>query len=232
MKTRSTIAIIPCYDVAPFCEKVICDTIRFVDHVIVIDDGSRDGTTAILKTLAARYPEQISAQIFPKNRGKGVVLLEGFRYSLSHFAFKTLVTLDGDGQHHPEEIPLLLKAAQRKDFIIGERKFEQMPWKSKFANSIVSWLLRWIHPNAPLDTQSGMRAFSKPLVQKIAQSIPGGGYEMEFRCLLLALQPPWQLEEVPITTTYIEKNRFSHFSAIKDSIKILRVLVSHILRKQ
>jgi glycosyltransferase involved in cell wall biosynthesis len=229
----SIIAIIPCYNVAPFCEKVIQETLPFACHIIPVDDGSTDGTSQILNKIALAYPEKITLLSFSKNKGKGFALLEGFKYASTHFNFETLMTLDGDAQHDPAYIPLLADSIQKgAELVIGGRTFSQMPWKSRFANRWISFFLKCIHAKAPVDSQSGMRAFSYPLVKEIVRCIQGGKYEMEFHCLLLALSQKRNIEEIPISTLYLNNNRASHFSPIRDSIRILTAFFLFLIRKQ
>ncbi len=228
----SITAIIPCYNVAKFCEKVVIDTLPYVTHLIVIDDGSTDATGQILQKLQSHNAEKMGVISFPKNRGKGFGLLEGFLYSLSHFGDQIIVTLDGDGQHNPQHIPALITAIQEgADLVIGTRTFKQMPFRSHFANFWISVFLRCAYPSAPFDTQSGMRAFSHSLIQEVVQKVPGGHYEMEFNCLLLALAQKRKISEIAISTTYIEKNRSSHFSPLKDPVKILWEFITHMIRR-
>lgn len=218
------VAIIPCYDVEKYCRKVIEETLNRVAFLVLIDDGSRDGTGTILHEMQQRNPKQIHLIVFPHNRGKGAALLAGIKYAFLS-SFDVLVTLDSDGQHLPSEIPRLAsRVAEGVDLVIGCRQFDQMPFRSRFANTFISFLLRRIYANAPKDTQSGFRAFSLKLAQKIENEISGNRYEMEFRCILLALRDGDKVECCPIQTIYLDKNRSSHFAKIRDSVRILKVL--------
>ncbi|MBI5274508.1 MAG: glycosyltransferase family 2 protein [Chlamydiales bacterium] len=228
-----TLTIIPCYNVANFCKSVIVDLLQFTDHIIAVNDGSTDSTDKVLHALLLEYPKKISVVSFHKNKGKGFALIEGFRYAIDHFSFIALVTIDSDGQHRPCDIPGLINPIfHHHDLVIGERSFLSMPYKSKIANSIITFLLRCVYFKAPKDTQSGMRAFSYDFVKTIIQEIVGGHYEMEMRCLLLALQQKRKIVSYPIPTIYIEKNKFSHFSVLRDSGKILKVLFFHIFHNK
>lgn len=224
------IAVIPCYDVAPFCERVVRETIPFVSQLIVIDDGSKDGTGNILKKLSEEFSDRIECISFPHNRGKGHALLAGMQAALPLGAI--IVFLDGDGQHHPRLIaPLANAVREGADLAIGSRDFSKMPWKSRIGNRWITFLLRTAHMHAPKDTQSGMRAMSLPFVKMIIDQIRGGRYETEFLCLLLALDWKRKIVEVPIPTIYIEQNRFSHFSPFRDAIRILKCFLIYKVKK-
>lgn len=170
--------------------------------------------------------------VFPKNKGKGTALLHGIEYAVNNLEFQTLVTLDSDGQHNPSEIQKITACIdQGAQLVIGTRNFEKMPLRSRFANTLISFLLKRLYPKAPLDNQSGFRGISHSLAKKIAKNVTGSRYEMEFRCILLALRDGDLIIQCPIETIYIDQNRSSHFSKIKDSYRILSVLFHHWRKK-
>lgn len=221
--------LIPCYNVERYCEKVVRNTLPFASQLILIDDGSKDSTGKILQRLANEHPSQVKLITFAKNQGKGFGLLSGFQAALDHPSI--VITLDGDGQHDPTYIPALAAAIEKgADLAIGTRQFEKMPPRRKWANSWMSRLLRWAYSYAPRDTQSGMRAFRFSFMKEILKKIQGGQYEMEFRCLLLALKEKKKIAEVPISTLYIEQNRSSHFSPLLDTFKILWTFLKHLVK--
>lgn len=226
-RTRAeVVGIIPCYNVERFCGQVVLHTMNFVDHLIVIDDGSTDGTGAILRKLAAAMPGRITLLDFAENRGKGVGLMAGFCEALNRFDFSALVTLDADGQHPPADIPRLAQTVQTgADMAIGERQIARMPGRSKFGNSFISAALRRLYAQAPTDTQSGMRAFSQAFAREVVGKVRGSRYETEFQVLLLALSQRRSIASVPIATIYIDNNRSSKYRPIADSVRILSALI-------
>jgi len=167
---------------------------------------------------------------FPINQGKGFALLEGMKYAIDHLHFHALITIDSDGQHCASFIPEIMQPIfDGADFVMGERPFEMMPNRSRWGNKWISFLLRLIFEHAPKDTQSGMRAFSKKLIENILKTIKGGRYETEFRCLLCALSNGFKMYSIVIPTIYIDKNKSSHFSPIRDALRIFKVLILHLL---
>jgi glycosyltransferase involved in cell wall biosynthesis len=227
---HSTVVVIPCYNVEKFCQDVVKESSAIATHVILINDGSTDNTAAILKKMAKLDSSRIHIISFAKNRGKGFALLEGMRYALEHLNFHALITIDSDGQHKACFIPELMQPIfDGVDFVIGERPFANMPTRSKFGNQWISFLLKLFYGQAPVDTQSGMRAFSKKLVEQIVKCVIGGRYETEFRCLLCALSNGYKIRSIEIPTIYIDKNKSSHFSPVRDAFRILKVFAQHLL---
>lgn len=221
-----TVAIIPCFNVADYCEPVIVKACEFADRLIVIDDGSTDGTAEIIARLVERMPGRIVPITFSANQGKGVGLMTGFRAAIERFDFDCLLTLDADGQHPPSCMPELVKAVEAgAAMVIGEREIRLMPGRSRVGNTLVSGLLRWCYPSAPIDTQSGMRAFNYAWAAEIAKTVRGSRYETEFQVLLLALSRRQSITSVTIPTVYLDNNRSSKFRPIADSMRILATLI-------
>jgi len=222
-------ALIPCFDVAGLCAPVVSAAARQAEWVLVVDDGSRDGTPAELRAAADASDGGVTVMTLPANQGKGRALLAGFHDALARFPFDVLVTLDGDGQHDAERIPALAAAcAEGADLALGTRTdFSAMPLRSRFGNTLTRSLLRCLHADAPADTQSGFRALSRAFVQEVAACVPGRRYETEFRILLLALERRRTVVSVPIPTVYIDDNRSSHFDPLADSLRIYSVFLRH-----
>jgi hypothetical protein len=220
------IAVIPCYDVEEYCGQVIAQASNFADHLIVVNDGSKDGTAHVLSRLATLMPGKMSVITFPENRGKGVGLMAAFCEALNKFNFNVLVTLDADGQHPPAEIPKMVHAAQAgAEMVIGGRSVREMPGRSRIGNTLATGAIRWLYPDAPGDTQSGLRAFSYGFVEETVRHVSGSRYETEFQILLLALSQRRRLTTVTIPTIYIDNNRSSKFRPVTDSLRIFRALV-------
>lgn len=227
---KKLVAIIPCYNVGKYCENLITDCLNFVKQAVVVDDGSTDQTPFILNKIKTTYPNRIHIITFPKNQGKGFAILAGLKYAKENLEFEAILTIDADGQHDPSQIPKLVEPILKgADFVIGERSFNQMPTRSRFGNRWISFLLRLMYGFAPIDNQSGFRAFSPFMANELVEKMKGGRYETELLCLLEALSNGHHLATIPISTVYIDNNASSHFSPLKDSIRILNVFFKHLL---
>ena len=183
-------AVIPCYNLESVCGPIVRAAAGFADRIIAVNDGSEDETEAVLRAVAAECPN-VDVLSLPKNCGKGIALLEAFRRASSRDSFDILVTLDGDGQHRPEDIPRLAQTMIEGNhaLVIGERLArEAMPLRSRLGNTITAGVMKLVHPAAPTDTQSGYRAFRRDFVSEIVEKINGGRYETELEMLLLALR--------------------------------------------
>ena len=99
---KQSLVLIPCYNEEITIASMVIKSSKYVDKVVVIDDGSTDETGPIA--------ERVGAIILShgKNKGKSQAILTGFQYALDH-GYDYIITIDGDGQHNPDEIPLLLK---------------------------------------------------------------------------------------------------------------------------
>jgi len=222
-------AVIPAYQVAALCEPVVRGALLHADHVIAVDDGSCDGTGALLARLVQESDGRLRLVALPSNRGKGAALLAGFRCALEDVPFDVLVTLDSDQQHRPADIPRLVRAwaEQRAALVVGERvDFAAMPLRSRLGNGAASALLRALHPDGPLDTQSGFRALDRRFVEEVLRSVRGRRYETELEILLLALRKGHPVAGVPIPTVYLEGNASSHFRPLQDTWRIARALAA------
>jgi glycosyltransferase involved in cell wall biosynthesis len=221
--------IIPCFNIAGVCGPVVDQAARYADVVIAIDDGSNDETGIRLQQAADQNPGKVRVLSHATNMGKGVVMMAAFRHALATLEFDVLVTLDGDGQHRPEDIPRLARELMDGGYalVIGERLARsKMPLRSRFGNALTALIVRILHPDAPVDTQSGLRAFSPDFAREVVQKIEGGRYETEMKILLLALTREHRIGSVTIPTVYIAGNRLSHFRPLVDSLQIYRILLS------
>lgn len=229
---HATVVVIPCFNVEKYCQDIINQASEIATHIVAVNDGSTDDTALILRKMASLDSSRFHIVSLPKNQGKGFALLEGMNYALDHLHFHALITIDSDGQHCASFIPELMQPIfDGADFVIGERSFDTMPNRSRWGNKWISFLLSLIYGHAPKDTQSGMRAFSKKMVQDLVKNVKGGRYEMEFKCLLCALNNKYKIRSITIPTIYIDENKSSHFSPLKDAMRILKVLLLHLVSK-
>ncbi len=212
-RSGEIIALIPCYNESRYIADVVQRTLKHVP-VVVIDDGSTDGSGAAAALAGAKV---IAHKV---NQGKGKALNTGFDYAVQR-GVEAAITLDADGQHDPDEIPAFIAAfrAGQGDIIIGQRRFEQMPAKSQFGNRVGSWLLAKAMGQPIPDNQSGYRLLSRAVMAKVRPA--STRFEAEVEILLRAQMAGFRLAWVPIKTIYNDKK--SHFRPIKDSALFLKM---------
>lgn len=214
-------AIIPTYQNAKTLLKVVADVHRVVDTVFVVDDGSNDGTAALLdKATGNERPEKVLTH--PKNCGKGAALKTGLTYARQQ-GFRYAVTVDADGQHRADDIPALLKAVEEEPdaLAIGSRglQHENMPAKSTFANRFSNfWFALQTLQRLP-DTQSGLRIY--PLRRLHGLRWMSARYEAELTLLVFSAWAGVKLLPVPVSVYYPPRDqRVTHFRPGRDFTRI------------
>lgn len=214
-------AVIPTYQNAKTLLKVVADVHRVVDTVIVVDDGSNDGTAALLdKATGNERPEKVLTH--PKNCGKGAALKTGLTYARQQ-GFRYAVTVDADGQHRADDIPALLKAVEEEPdaLAIGSRglQHENMPAKSTFANRFSNfWFALQTLQRLP-DTQSGLRVY--PLQRLHGLRWMSARYEAELTLLVFSAWAGVKLLPVPVSVYYPPRDqRVTHFRPGRDFTRI------------
>ena len=228
----SIVCVVPCYNVARYCEAVIVGCFAHADYVIAVDDGSEDATLQLLMKLKRRYEERLTVLSMPDNQGKGTALLRGMKHALEVHPAAMVVTLDSDGQHDPDDIPQLIESLKGgAALVIGQRNFSKMPFKSRFGNQWSSWLMRILYRKSPTDTQSGFRAFNADFCRYVTRHAVPGRYETELHMLFAALDRGFPIGQAPIRTIYSEGKRYSYFNAVGDSLTIFKILVKAYVRR-
>lgn len=214
-------AVIPTYQNAKTLLKVVADVHRVVDTVFVVDDGSNDGTAALLdKATGNERPEKVLTH--PKNCGKGAALKTGLTYARQQ-GFRYAVTVDADGQHRADDIPALLKAVEEEPdaLAIGSRglQHENMPAKSTFANRFSNfWFALQTLQRLP-DTQSGLRVY--PLRCLHGLRWMSARYEAELTLLVFSAWADVKLLPVPVSVYYPPRDqRVTHFRPGRDFTRI------------
>lgn len=214
-------AVIPTYQNAKTLLKVVADVHRVVDTVFVVDDGSNDGTAALLdKATGNERPEKVLTH--PKNCGKGAALKTGLTYARQQ-GFRYAVTMDADGQHRADDIPALLKAVEEEPdaLAIGSRglQHENMPDKSTFANRFSNfWFALQTLQRLP-DTQSGLRVY--PLRCLHGMRWMSARYEAELTLLVFSAWAGVKLLPVPVSVYYPPRDqRVTHFRPGRDFTRI------------
>jgi glycosyltransferase involved in cell wall biosynthesis len=210
--------VIPAYNEAATIRDVASRAIRQIKNVIVVDDGSTDGTAEALVGLPVAVLRN------PANCGKAASLWHGFQQALGAGAYG-VVTLDGDGQHAPEEIPRLVGAAlcHPDHLIIGARRRDQR--RSKFwryvANRVADFWISWAAGCPFEDSQSGFRVYPASLLSSV--KIKHGkarSFVFESEILIEATCSGHRSLAVPIEALPLPGARPSYFRPLLDIARI------------
>ncbi len=199
-------------------------------HVVVVNDGCGQAYDSFFEEIERQDFIVLKHYV---NLGKGRAIKTAFNYVLNNYPnIIGVVTADCDGQHALEDIK---KCAQKlrenpDKLIVGCRNFNesQVPLKSRYGNKITIFTLSTFVGIKISDSQSGLRAFGKTIMEKFMQ-VSGERYEYETNMLISCKENNFQIAEVPISTIYIEGNTHSHFNPIKDSIVIYKIFIKYIL---
>ncbi|MDH6251321.1 glycosyltransferase involved in cell wall biosynthesis [Chryseobacterium sp. H1D6B] len=213
---RKICILIPTYNNGKTLKRVIDGVLDYTQNIIVINDGSTDSTAQIL----AGYP-QITTISLPENKGKGNGLKTGFRKA-KELGYNYAVTIDSDGQHYPDDIPVFVQAllAEKEDvLLIGNRNMSQdgIPKKSSFGNRFSNFWF-WFETGIKLeDTQSGYRLY--PL-HKIPKKYYTPKFEFEIEIIVRTAWRHIPVKNVPVKVLYDPAERVSHFRPFKDFTRI------------
>lgn len=218
LRARGICVVIPTYNNVGTIADVVRRTLHYCDDVIVVCDGCTDGTREAVEAITG-----VTLVAYEQNAGKGTALKHGFRKALD-MGFAYAITLDADGQHFPEDIPLLLKANQENPgaLIVGSRKaLETMERSkgSKFANAFSNFwfcVQTWTYLE---DTQTGYRLY--PLRKLRGLSMLTSRYEAELELMVFASWHGVNLISTPVNVYYPPREqRVSHFRPAKDFTRI------------
>ncbi len=215
-----TIAVIPAFNEEERIADVVGRTLR-VCETVVVDDGSADRTASRAEEAGARIVRH------PENLGKTAALEAGFRLALEE-GFEAAVTLDGDGQHRPEEIPRLVRSAEAgADVVVGSRMDDvaDMPtvrlWTNRTTSRIVSFLAR----TRLYDTQSGFRLFRAEVLRKV--SLSADRFAGESEVLIRAARMGFRIREVPVSTIYFDTEG-SKIAPFRDTLRFFRLVAAYL----
>ena len=208
--------IIPTYNNDKTLKRVIEGVLIYSNQIIIVDDGSTDQTSIILKA----YPN-INQLHFSKNKGKGAALREGFKRALS-LGYEYAITIDSDGQHYPDDIPVFINALKTDKHVlfIGSRNMthDSIPKGSSFGNKFSNFWFRIETGIKLTDTQSGFRLY--PLIPLSKINYYTTKFEFEIEVIVKAAWRGVPVKNVPIKVLYDEEERISHFRPIKDFARI------------
>jgi glycosyltransferase involved in cell wall biosynthesis len=207
-------ALIPAFNEALYIAKVVEETREHIETVIVIDDGSTDGTAKIAQAAGATC---LGSRV---NCGKSSALRMGIDFARAN-GFTHVITLDGDGQHLPQDIPAMLRIAEetKADLVIGARPFARdlMSRSRYYANTIGSRLASALIGCEIKDSQSGFRLFRIDKLSKI--KLRSRRYEIEMEVLIKMAQSGCTIAHSPIRMIYFNDDAHSKLRPIRDTTR-------------
>ena len=200
------IAAIPCYNEARFIGEVVRKARGYVDQVIVIDDGSDDGSARAAKAAGAVIVNH------GVNKGYGESVKSCFAAAKANHA-DVLVIFDGDGQHNPDELPRALAPILngRADMVIGSRFLSgqtNIPRYRKFGIDVITWLFNVGSKAKVSDAQSGFRVYSRRILDTI--SLTEKGMTISVEVIIKAREKGFTIQEVPISCVYHSESSTSN----------------------
>lgn len=221
--------VIPAYNEAATIADVAGRALAQAARVIVVDDASTDGTAACLDG------QDVTVLTNEENQGKAGSLWRGIHYALQTSS-QAVITLDGDGQHRPEDIPQMLQKAEKypNQIIIAARDMAHahVPRHRRNANRVANFWIAWACGYPILDSQSGFRLYPASLLSAIDLDVSRGrGFVFESEILIEAASRGVRSQSVPIEAIYAEDRRPSHFRPVTDIVRITRMVAWRLIRQ-
>lgn len=221
-------AVIPAHNEARTVRGVVERTLSLVAEVIVVDDGSDDGTAEALEGMP------VTLLRLESNGGKGGALAAGAEAAFAAGA-EVIVTLDADGQHDPADIPALLALAAPRALVIGDRSGDHanMPVVRRLSNRFGDFFVTWACGQPVRDAQCGLRVYPRALWRDCAPAArKAEGFAFETAMLLHAAEAGGEFRWLPIEARYTgHVLRPSHFRPVMDFLAIAGVIAGFLLRR-
>jgi len=225
----SSAAVIPARNEAKTIVEVVQGSLGQVDRVIVVDDGSDDGTLDELEGLNIERLQR------PCSGGKAAALADGFQRALS-LGCDRIVTLDGDGQHEPSDISRLLEAARAypEHLVLGARlrQRHRQPGLRRFANRFADFFISWASGQRVPDSQTGFRVYPAPLLRQVRPCTERRhGFVFEAAMLIDGARAGHPCVAVAIDSVYRDGARPSYFRPGRDVWEIFCFVAWRLLRR-
>ena len=213
MSGRFAVAI-PALDAADSIARVVRRTLAMGAEVVVIDDGSQDGTGDVARACG------VTVLTHAVNLGKGRALKTAFDHLFAR-GYDAVVTIDADGQHPPEEMPRLLQPwREGADLVLGTRDhlYAAMGRVRRASNGTSSWLISHVAGAELPDCQTGYRLYARRLIETIG--FPEPRFEAESAVLVRAVRAGFRVVGVPVRLDKADGRATSHYRPIVDSLRI------------
>jgi glycosyltransferase involved in cell wall biosynthesis len=221
--------VIPAFNEQHTIGQVVARARRFADRIFVVDDGSRDDTFAVLQGLP------VTVVRHEDNRGKAASLVSGFKAAMAA-GVDAVITIDGDLQHAPEDIPRFLEEARRHpdSLVVGSRweRKGRVPALRRAANAFANFWISIASGEKIKDSQCGFRLYPRRLIETVsARHGRDACFVFESEILINAARADFPIRFVAIDPIYLpQPHRRSHYRAVKDTARIFRMVAAKILR--
>ena len=221
--------VIPAYNEQATIRNVALKSLQFVTQVIVVDDGSVDHTSAMIEDLPITILKNSC------NMGKAASLWRGFQHALSQNV-QAVITLDGDGQHSPDDLPRLIAQAKLTPnaLVIGARegRWDRASWHRRLANKIADFWISWASGYPISDSQSGFRVYPAPLLRDTPiQHDREHSFVLESEILIEGAKLGYYSYPVSIASIHRQTMRPSHFRPVLDIVRITRMVAWKLLSR-
>lgn len=221
---NDVVILIPSYEPDSLFIKTITELHKEGYSILVVNDGSSEEYDKIF----SKVKEMVSYIKQEPNKGKGAALKLGFSNILKFYPdAKYVITADGDGQHSLTDINKVYEKLKETDqLVFGVRTFKGVPFRSKFGNDLSKITRSLLTKQYIGDDQCGLRGFPIRYIDELV-SIKGNRYEYEMNQIVLFQIKHYEIVPLPIETIYLEENSSSHFSPVRDTIRIQSRILSH-----
>ena len=220
----SVLAGIAAYNEASYIGSIVLQTRQYVDEVIVVDDGSTDNTTKIAELAGATVIRHA------ENRGKGAAI-QSILAEAKKRNPDTLVLLDADSQHNPNEIPVLIKpVSEGFDLVIGSREAqeEKTPRYRRIGKKVIFRSARLASGTNIYDSESGFRALSPKAISEL--DLKEKGFAIESEMITRAADKNLKITEVPISNIYTKDGSTLH--PIRHGVDVLSRIIAMISQRR
>lgn len=196
---------VPVYNEAKHVREVLAQIRRYSTDILVVNDGSTDGTSALLE----REPGLLRVD-HKTNRGYGAALISAFRFALDR-GYDVLVTADCDGQHEPARIPVLLEAIHDCDIVSGSRYYRDFrqdtpaPTDRQFINATITGEINARYGLNLTDAFCGFKAYRREALEKLR--IKESGWGMPLQLWVQAARLGLRVKEIGVPRLYLDPNR-------------------------
>lgn len=218
-RSKKVSVVIPAFNEEQVIGSVVRQTIQVLEscqldyELIVVDDGSTDGTSRVASQAGA------TVLCHPYNIGNGAAIKRGIRYATGD----TVIFMDGDGQHDPNDIPRLLDYVSQYELVVGARTREsEGQLHRNLANRLYNFLASYIVGYKVLDLTSGFRAVNGDVAREIMGMFPNG-YSYPSTCTIAVFRSGYSVKYVPIEA--VARIGRSKIKLLRDGIGFLLILV-------